>query len=449
MSTSYSKVFAHACNAHRKFFDPLLSRLLRKYWAVNPRRGWSVAQVKHLRGAIEWLLSALWEAHGVRIDRVILPLGKNSFAGRPYGEKITRRALDILADSELVSLRKAPKGLHVAHASEVVASKILTQHFDGIGLVWTKQEYDKGEVIFLRFKDDFFNWVEQLPIPDTPEMTKLSDDVHRINKAITEHAIFPHLPDGILVQLMSRSDTRHCNFRKTRYRRIFVEGRFDRGGRFFGPWWQQMSSVHRRYIRIDGERTTELDFKSTFFSLAYANCGQTLIGDAYDIGLGQAGDEWTRRTVKKFANAILNDRTGWYTPGKEVLKQLGVTRKELLRRLEERHPLIAHLFGSGVGLELMWQESEIARLVLLEMRRRGLPVLCLHDGFRAMEKDRDVLEKIMTKAFYKVAGVNPCIGEKALVQTSLEGQYLIYDKFMSGFKVRDDLEEIRARLRVA
>jgi hypothetical protein len=97
----------------------------------------------------------------------------------------------------------------------------------------------------------------------------------------------------------------------------------------------------------------------------------------------------------------------------------------------------------------MWQESEIARLVLLEMRRRGLPVLCLHDGFRAMEKDRDVLEKIMTKAFYEVAGVIPSIGEEDPVQTTLEGQYLIYDKFMSGFKVGDDLEEIRARLRVA
>jgi len=449
MTTNYKRVFAHQCNAHRKILDPLVTKLKKEYLGGGLKPRPSAAQVSHLQGAIRWLLSALWVAHGVRLDRVVLPLGKRSFSGRPYGEKVTRRALNILAGSELVSLIKAPKGLNIAHASEVVATKILRQHFDEIGFVWTQQEPERREVIFLRFKDEFFDWVERLPIPDTPETEQMRQEIHRINRATDRHVIFPHLPDGNLVQLMNRSDKKHCNFRKTHYRRIFVEGRFDRCGRFFGPWWQSIKKENRPHIRIDGEPTIELDYKSTFFSLAYARLGQRLTRDAYDVGIGPAGDEWTRDKIKEFANAILNDRNDRYTLGREVFKQLGVTRKGLLRRLEERHPLIAHLFGSGVGLELMWQESEIARLVLLEMCRRGLPVLCLHDGFRVKEKDRDVLEKVMIKAFFKVAGVMPGIGEKPTAPKALDGQYLIYDKFMSTFKVRDDLEKIRARLRVA
>ncbi len=49
-------------------------------------------------------------------------------------------------------------------------------------------------------------------------------------------------------------------FDETNLYRVFNDGRWDRGGRFFGGWWQRVPSRWRSNIKIDGHPTCELDF---------------------------------------------------------------------------------------------------------------------------------------------------------------------------------------------
>ena len=35
--------------------------------------------------------------------------------------------------------------------------------------------------------------------------------------------------------------------------RIFSNGRFDQGGRFYRGWWENVPSEYRRYITTDGK----------------------------------------------------------------------------------------------------------------------------------------------------------------------------------------------------
>lgn len=434
--SSPRRVFAHSCRVYRRIFDGLASEVVRRqYFSDHPKQGLSRARVEHLKGTIKWVLSALWDAHSVGLDSAILPLGKSAFAGRVYGEKATRTALDLLERDGWTRTLIARSGLYVSDASEILATASLADHFDKIGFVWIQQEYEtKSEVLVLRRKDSFLDSVDSLQIPVGPAFNRMRDDVHRINRMTLRYAVFPYLPDNVLNDLRSRSDKKHCNFARVVYRRIFSEGRFDRGGRFFGPWWQSIPREYREQIRIDGEQTVELDFKGTFFELLYARRGGKLQGDPYDLGLDVADKSEARGIVKKFANSMLNDHTGRYTPGKEALDKLGLTRDELLRRLKERHPLVADAFEMGLGLSLMYSESEIARKVMLEMSRRGLPVLNIHDGFITQERHLISLEKVMSDAFFKVAGVRPVIDNKGSSQQLPEnGSYAIYTKYMSTF----------------
>jgi len=42
--------------------------------------------------------------------------------------------------------------------------------------------------------------------------------------------------------------------------RVFNRGAFHLGGRFYGPWWQNIESAERRCIGINGSRSAELDY---------------------------------------------------------------------------------------------------------------------------------------------------------------------------------------------
>ena len=52
--------------------------------------------------------------------------------------------------------------------------------------------------------------------------------------------------------------------------RVFNNGSFTQGGRFYGPWWQRIGSDIRQHILIYDQPTVELDFKAQHPHLLYA-----------------------------------------------------------------------------------------------------------------------------------------------------------------------------------
>jgi hypothetical protein len=65
---------------------------------------------------------------------------------------------------------------------------------------------------------------------------------------------------------------------------------------------------------------------------------------------------------------------------------------ELVRR---KHEPIAHLFGTGLGFQLMRIESDVLIAVVSHLFRNDIPVLPLHDALLAAESDAETVKAAM------------------------------------------------------
>jgi hypothetical protein len=158
--------------------------------------------------------------------------------------------------------------------------------------------------------------------------------------------------------------------------------RFDRSGRLYGGFWQNLKKARRAGIRIEGEPVTMLDYSAMFPRLAYAAAGcQPPIDDPYFI----PGLESRRRAVKLAVNTLLFDqsrhRKSWPKaddPDNDMPPEWGVGRFKAA--LLARHPTLKDSLGVGLGFRLMNTESRIMAGVLMALKAEGIVALPLHDG---------------------------------------------------------------------
>lgn len=159
--------------------------------------------------------------------------------------------------------------------------------------------------------------------------------------------------------------------------------RFDRAGRLFGGFWQNLKRTRRAGIRIEGEPVVDVDFASMFPRLAYAITGTAAPeGDLYAVeGLGPEH----RPALKLAVNTLLFDdfrRTSWPVPENDETPRLPPdwTVARTKAAILKLHPALRDCFGVGLGFSLMHTESVILVHALEEMRARGIVGLGLHDG---------------------------------------------------------------------
>ena len=176
-------------------------------------------------------------------------------------------------------------------------------------------------------------------------------------------------------------------------------GAWDRGGRFYGGWWQSCRKAHRQHLTIDGHPTVELDYQQIHPRLLYGLAGRHLEGDAYTL------PGWSRAVVKQAFNTLLNAGSFREARG-AIAENLDGDRKAaeaLIADIRTRHPDIDAYLHSGIGLRLQAIDSEICRQVLMEMSRRGIVTLPIHDSFIVASEHKNTLSKVMDAAFAKVA----------------------------------------------
>jgi uncharacterized protein (UPF0128 family) len=85
------------------------------------------------------------------------------------------------------------------------------------------------------------------------------------------------------------------------------------------------------------------------------------------------------------------------------LAQLGLPYKDyrvVKQRLLEKHKDIEKYFFTGIGVELMNRDSDIANRVMVWFSKIGIPILCIHDSFIA-PGDKMVLLSTMMQKYYK------------------------------------------------
>lgn len=76
----------------------------------------------------------------------------------------------------------------------------------------------------------------------------------------------------------------------------------------------------------------------------------------------------------------------------------------VIAALEKKHEAIKQYFFSGRGLEFQCIDSNIAQRVGQAFVDDRAPIFTLNDGFLCRERDKDLLEGAMYKAFQDTLG---------------------------------------------
>lgn len=230
-------------------------------------------------------------------------------------------------------------------------------------------------------------------------------------------------------------------------KRIFNRN-IDLGGRFYASY-QNIPSSDRKRIKINHQKTIELDFKSLHYNILYSMVGEALKGDPYIV----PGHD--RNAIKVISFQLLN------TEGEEGLNELarmitlsgkakqindvseydrqrgmyqrqvdrglrvdapykprnvkyhidsipeGTDGKQLVSDLLDRHSPIKHLIGSkDIGLRLQNMDSNLMGDIMDTATREGIPLLFVHDSCICTYDTRQRVKEIMIDAYKAVTGFN-------------------------------------------
>lgn len=185
------------------------------------------------------------------------------------------------------------------------------------------------------------------------------------------------------------------DFSATMLHRVFNDGSFSKGGRFYGGWWQGIPKFYRKHITINGKATLELDFTAMHPTMLYAEKGLTLgETDPYDIH-----DEVERMHGKTAFNALLNAKQ-MPTTVPEDFPVNKISWGAFLVLMMQRHTPIADRFLTGYGLNLQFMDSEIAEAIMLHFAQQGIPCLPVHDSF-IVDADYKPELKIMMESLFQ------------------------------------------------
>jgi hypothetical protein len=266
----------------------------------------------------------------------------------------------------------------------------------GMTLLDLMHDNRDAEVIILKGSkpDGHGRSKELLPYQDTLETIRWRDEVNRINAWLAEADIY-----------VDEAEATNIDAGERHLRRIFNNGSFRQGGRLFGGFWQGMKKAERcRAIWLNEEPVVELDYGQMALRVLYGLAGATPPeGDAYRI----PGLEPYRKGVKKVINACLySDKPLTRMPaGTRQHFPSTVSFHDLVRRIAEHHPCITQHLFSGIGMEVMFQESEVLIRVLLSLMDEGVTALPIHDAVLVRVSATDLTRTTMLSVFHQQLGV--------------------------------------------
>lgn len=199
---------------------------------------------------------------------------------------------------------------------------------------------------------------------------------------------------------------------------------FDQHGRIYDGFWINMHRTERHRIRINGETLADLDFTAMFTQLAYLEAALPLPeGDPYSgfPGLDIVGNDpelahARRDAIKRGLNAFFFRTGRMERLPSEIKRLLGPewTATKFAAAARMRHAPIKHLFGTGLGIRLMFTESRILVKTLLDLLDLNIVALPIHDGIMVQRSSQDQSLDVMRKASAAVTGVELPVKAKVL-----------------------------------
>jgi hypothetical protein len=239
---------------------------------------------------------------------------------------------------------------------------------------------------------------------ETDTTGEMRDNLRTINRALLRNWADLQLPDNEFDDvgwlMITDADRLPLDLSRRTLYRVFNNGSFKQGGRFYGGWWQSVPRDYRRFITINDKPTVELDYRAIHPRILYALEGMACPDDPYDVGL----DPKHRDLVKEVLNKMINAPDRFMKPAGFDSAGLGMTFAELQDLIRVKHGQIAKYFKTGFGLNAQFIDSQIAERVLLHFAARSIPCLPIHDSFIMHHGYESELEDQMLMAFREVTG---------------------------------------------
>jgi hypothetical protein len=271
-----------------------------------------------------------------------------------------------------------------------------------------------AECIILRKSDPEAGKVE-VPYDDTPETERMRYELRAYNDLLRMSFIDLQYYPKSGIPTKSGKKNIHIDFSDRFVKRIFNDGSWSKGGRFYGGWWQRLPKEWRAKIHIGYHLPViEIDYSGLHIVLLYALEGidyWEIDGkDPYYLD-GYESSERMRALLKKVLLRAINaatrtkayqsvrteiydnkDKYGW-------VDSLGLDLKKLIDDFAKRHSEISHHFFSGSGIKLQYLDSLLAEYIIRKITKMKIPVLCVHDSFIVPSPFEESLRFLMKGAF--------------------------------------------------
>jgi hypothetical protein len=199
---------------------------------------------------------------------------------------------------------------------------------------------------------------------------------------------------------------------------------FKMGGRFYGPWVQNVEKELRGTIEINGYPTDEPDYPEHHARLLYDILDRQMPAEPFSL------DGYDRSTVKPAFYTLLNAETPIAARRSIAEEIMGRGREgyakasKLIAEIERKHSAIADQFGRGAGLWLMRKDSEITERILGRLLRGGDFALPIHDSYlvpyQTAERTREIMAEELEKSTKKSTTASTRISSDQVVEPTSE-----------------------------
>lgn len=195
--------------------------------------------------------------------------------------------------------------------------------------------------------------------------------------------------------------------------RVYNNGKFTEGGRFYGASYQQLNKDDRAKILINNSSVTEVDYSSFHLNILYHKTKKQFEGDPYLKVIDNPELRPLLKLVSLIAVNSQNPAQALRAIKDEIRKNIELQKlkriykldeKDLLRKFESTHFRISNYFYSGIGIKLQNLDSQIAETVLKYFTRREIPCLCVHDSFLVSSEHGAELKETMNAVYKKHLG---------------------------------------------
>lgn len=437
--------FSRPLDVHRWSDYPEADSLVDEVYALCSRGKLSNIKRKHFKVILLDLYVATLEHPDQKIAVSMRPVEYKARGSRYNALHISKKSIEVvklLFEAGLIEMKLGyyDKNINRGKRTRIWPSAQLSALFAQCQL----DAYKVGraadvEVIILRNEDG-----DDEEYDDTPETRRMRKIVRDYNDLLSRQFIDIRRLRQPWIELNDGSKLTLGPSRQ-QVNRIFNRSSFEKGGRFFGPWWQGCPKEWRKEIFINDVPTIEQDYSSLHIALLYARRGVNYYkaneGDAYQLDTPSflATPEQTRKYAKLLLLMAVNAKddkaayAAFRSARNERKDSLGgsLTNHQLsvlLDGLRQKHPVIADDLGSDAGIELMNEDSRITEHVIKRFTERGLPVLTVHDSYIVHFSYHDLLQEVLEEGFSVVTGMKGIRSERTGVawgdETSWQTQRL-------------------------